>query len=231
MGRATKKNAQALVSVTHNYKNQLIREGVAESRLYVAPCAVDTKQFYPDSNLRSQMRQTYQIPKGAKVGVYAGKFGGLYLQVEAFAIFKKAFEQIPNFHLLLLTNTDTEWLELQINLHRLPKNRIIVKFVYYGEVNSYLNMADFAFALYKTNKVSLYLSPVKIGEYWAVGLPVAITPQLGDEHQFIENERLGIIISHENWPSRLLKLSTSSEVNNQKRTLNNSKLVYEALLV
>ncbi len=226
-----KQNAQALITVALNYKEQLISEGISDSKVYLAPCAVDTMLFYSDTNLRSQMRQSYQIPFDAKVGIYAGKFGGLYLKEEAFTIFKKAFQQISNFHLLLLTNTNSEWLEQQIRLNQLPIDRIIVDFVPYSKVNRYLNMADFAFALYKTNRVSAFLSPVKIGEYWAVGLPVAITPQLGDEYHFIEKERLGVKISFEGWPSSLIKLTETFEGNTEKRSLKNSRLAYEAVLI
>ena len=189
-----KKYAKALVTVTENYRNRLIEEGVVKDKIFVVPCAVDQNIFYKDKSLRKKVRSKLNIPDDAKVGVYAGKFGGLYLKEKAFKIFSRASEQIEEFHLLLLTNTDSNWLNKMIQQYNLPSNRIHIKFVSYDEMNNYLNIADFAFALYKSNHVSQYLSPVKIGEYWACGLPVLITPNLGDEMHWIKGKGLGDIL-------------------------------------
>lgn len=226
-----KKMAKALITVAKNYKHQLIKEGIAEDQLLVAPCAVDTQMFYPDADVREKMRNQFKIPAHAKVGVYAGKFGGLYLEEEAFAIFKQAFEQIPDFFLLLLTNTNTQWLQKQIAHFQLPSNRIIIDFVPYQSVNDYLNMADFAFALYKSNQVSPYLSPVKIGEYWAVGLPVIITPGLGDEKDFIEKDGLGFIYHPKKNLTSILLSSIDFDEVNLIRSLGHVKNAYQKLLL
>jgi glycosyltransferase involved in cell wall biosynthesis len=37
-------------------------------------------------------------------------------------------------------------------------------------------------------------SPTKIGEYWAVGLPVVTTPNVSDTDEIIRCERVGVII-------------------------------------
>ncbi len=193
-----KKYAKALITVAVNYRNCLIEEGVGKDKIFVVPCAVDQNIFYKDKSLRKKIRLELNIPDNVIVGVYAGKFGGLYLKEEAFQIFKEAFEQIKDFHLLLLTNIESSWLNRMIHHYKLPSNRIHLNFVPYSEVNKYLNIADFAFALYRSNHVSQFLSPVKIGEYWACGLPVLITPNLGDEMHWINEKRLGTIIDENN---------------------------------
>lgn len=190
-----KNHARTLITVANNYKRQLENEGVIQSKIFVVPCAVDIKKFYTDENIKREMRTQLKISADAIVGVYAGKFGGLYLEEEAFTIFQQAFNNVYDFHLLLLTSTDNLWIKEQIQKYKLPPNRIHIKFVPYEEVNNYLNVADFAFALFKSTKVSPYLSPVKIGEYWACGLPVFITPNLGDEMHWIKEKELGNLIN------------------------------------
>ena len=191
-----KKYAKALITVAENFRNCLIEEGIIKDKVFVVPCSVDQNVFYKDNNLRDKIRLKLNIPDSAVVGVYAGKFGGLYLKEKAFKIFSEAFEQIREFHLLLLTNTDLAWLNKNFQQYNLPSNRIHIKFVSYEKVNSYLNVADFAFALYKNNQVSQYLSPVKIGEYWACGLPVYITPNIGDEMHWIKERGLGEVLDN-----------------------------------
>jgi glycosyltransferase involved in cell wall biosynthesis len=38
-------------------------------------------------------------------------------------------------------------------------------------------------------------SPTKIGEYWAMGLPVVTTPNISDTDEIIRRERVGIIVA------------------------------------
>lgn len=225
-----KKYAYALITVAENYKEYLIKAGILETKLFVASCAVDQNVFFKDENIRIEMRKKHQIRNNETVGVYAGKFGGLYLEEGAFVIFRQCFDQIEDFHLLLLTNSDVKWINQQIASHQLPSNRIHIKFVPYQEVNKYLNMADFAFALYKSNKVSPYLSPVKIGEYWAAGLPVAITPNLGDEQHFITEKSLGVVIGSTDWIYNLQRLIKEPISIGNLRNLASTQTAYETVL-
>jgi glycosyltransferase involved in cell wall biosynthesis len=38
-------------------------------------------------------------------------------------------------------------------------------------------------------------SPTKVGEYWAAGLPVVVTPGIGDTEEIIRRERVGVVVS------------------------------------
>ena len=38
-------------------------------------------------------------------------------------------------------------------------------------------------------------SPTKVGEYWAMGLPVVITPNVSDTEDIIRRERVGVLLS------------------------------------
>jgi glycosyltransferase involved in cell wall biosynthesis len=59
------------------------------------------------------------------------------------------------------------------------------------EVPGYLSAADFAFAPIKPAPCRLYCSPVKVGEYWACGLPVLLTEGVGDDSDIICREPAG----------------------------------------
>jgi glycosyltransferase involved in cell wall biosynthesis len=37
-------------------------------------------------------------------------------------------------------------------------------------------------------------SPTKIGEYWAAGLPIVVTPNAGDSDEIVRRERVGVIV-------------------------------------
>src|SRR5690606_23449123 len=44
--------------------------------------------------------------------------------------------------------------------------------------------------------VSIYQSPVKVGEYLACGLPILLTANVGDESALIEKQKLGFIVTN-----------------------------------
>src|SRR5690606_32571410 len=69
------------------------------------------------------------------------------------------------------------------------KKEFFVAKVSYEQIPSYLSASDFAFATYKNLSSSKYLSPIKIGEYWATGLPVLLTQGVGDDSLIIDENR------------------------------------------
>lgn len=184
-----KKLALGLMPVAENYKRKLIDEGVAEEKIKTVPCTVNFNNFFYDSDKRERMRKKLAIDKNAIVGIYAGKFGGLYLVDEAFDLYSAAFQCFPSFHLVLLTPVEFHgWVLQQIGSRGIPLERVILRQVSHDQVPHYLCLSDFAFATYKPGLSKSYLSPVKIGEYWACGLPIVLTQGVGDESDYIEKE-------------------------------------------
>ena len=192
-----KKYAQALITVSHNYRKSLMEQGVSKDKLLTAPCAVDPERFYRDCFIKKSVREELKISESAVVGVYAGKFGGLYYEEEAFRLFKAAFDYFPTFYLLLLSPQDKSWVSKKIKQFEIPEESYAQMFLPHEEMNKYLNAADFAFAPIRKLPVSAFQSPVKTGEYWSVGLPVILTEGIGDEALFIEKEDLGFCFNPE----------------------------------
>lgn len=193
-----KQHATALITVSENYRMALKAEGIEENRLFTVPCSVDQEKFFPDAQLRKIAREELKIPEEATVGVYAGKFGGLYYEDEAFELFQKAFSHYKEFYLLLLSAQDKRWVQTKIKVFNLPTGYCRHLFVGHELVNQYLNAADFAFALYKETAVAKFLSPVKVGEYWAAGIPIVLTDKVGDEHLLIKKLGGGVLFKKKN---------------------------------
>ena len=189
-----KKYARGLLPVAENYRAHLLREGVPAAKVITAPCTVDFDRFRFDPGRRNDMRKALHIGTGTVVGVYAGKFGGLYLEGEAIRLFEGAFRCYRDFVLVVLTPPEFHpWVRLQLQNLKLPEERILVQFVTNEAVPDYLAMSDFAYATYKPGFFKAFLSPVKIGEYWACGLPVVLTAGVGDESAVIEDQAAGVL--------------------------------------
>ncbi len=126
--------------------------------------------------------------RGATIGIYVGKYGGLYYTEEAFAIYKRCFSLIPDFRLIILSPQEQRKIQQQLQRQQIDTSKVFVAAVPHEEVPQYLSAADFGFATYKPGPSKKYLSPVKIGEYWANGLPVLLTEGVGDDSDIIQNE-------------------------------------------
>jgi len=189
-----KKYAAGLMPVTVNYQNQLIDNSVSKEKIKFVPCVVDESKFAFNKVERKKLRDELRIGPTTIVGLYAGKYDGLYLAEETFKLYKIFFDQIRNFQLIILSPEEYHtWINNQIVKYKLPASGVFVKHVKHPEVANYCSASDFAFATYKPGASKAYLSPVKLGEYWVNGLPVILTSGVGDESSMIQNGFGGVL--------------------------------------
>ena len=186
-----RKHARFLITVADNYRQHLVATGVPARRVLTAPCAVSLADFAFRAEQRGAIRQQLGWAADAVVGVYAGKFGGIYYDEEAFQLFRQVADFFgPGFRLLLLTPLPSEDIAARLAAAGLPAPQTHVTKVPFAEVPNYLSAADFAFGLHRPTP---FVSPVKHGEYWANGLPILLPAGVGDDSAIIEREGGGAV--------------------------------------
>lgn len=192
------KHASYLITVSNNFKKLLVENGAPESKIKVVPCCVDLNTFKINYDDRHSIRESLNIINGCVVGVYVGKFGGIYYDKEAFEIFKTASEIFEhNFFLIVLTPDNKEMVKQNLLKKGFKEDSFFVDRVPHNEVPKYLSASDFAFALQTYKPSNLFLSPVKNGEYWANGLPLLTTEGVGDDDEIIKREKIGFVFNLE----------------------------------
>jgi len=191
-----KKFAKGLMPVAENYRRQLQREGLDVNTIITVPCPVNLTDFIPNAIAGQATRQRLGFAADSTVGIYVGKFGDIYYDAEAFDLFKAAADFFGiAFRLIILTPNPIS--EVHAKLQRvglLPEQFFVVR-AQHHEVPAYLSAADFAFAPIKPADCRQYCSPVKVGEYWASGLPVILTEGVGDDSNIIKAEGGGAIFN------------------------------------
>lgn len=190
--RKVKKTAKGLITVSNNYRRQLEHENVDPGKIQVVPCVVNTQLFTINEHEGNVTRQKLGIPANAVVGINVGKYGGIYHDEKAFLLFKYLFQHIPGYYQIFLTH-DTEDVHLKAAGYGLPKKLCIIANAMHHEVPAYLSAADFGFVLVKSTPSKKFCSAIKTGEYWASGLPVIITEDIGDESEIISATETGIV--------------------------------------
>lgn len=189
-----KQLALGLMPVAENYRQLLIAEGVPATRIATVPCSVNAEDFAFEVNARQRIRQQLGFADSAVVGIYVGKFGGIYYDQEAFAVFRAAADYFgPAFRIILLTPDPVAAVKAKLLAAGLDPALAFVQKVAHAEVPAYLSAADFAFATIKPAPCRLFCSAIKIGEYWANGLPVLLPPGIGDDSLIAEKEQGGAI--------------------------------------
>lgn len=76
----------------------------------------------------------------------------------------------------------------------IDKRSIVKTFVPFAEIHTYMNLADLAICPVKPVPSKKYCSPIKNGEYWALGLPVIITENISQDSEIIEKNNAGYVL-------------------------------------
>lgn len=161
----------------------------------VKPACIDLVAFSDKFSKEIQLLHRYDL-QDKVICVYAGKFGGIYLENEIFEFIKNCenYWGKDKFRFLLLSNVSDEYVK-EMNFRSHIQNSTIIKvFVQHNKVPLYMGLADFAICPVKPVPTKKYCTPIKDGEYWAMGLPVIIPPNISVDSEIIKQSGAGAIL-------------------------------------
>ena len=152
----------------------------------VVPSCVDLDHFVP------------REPDGARNGslrlVYVGSVGGRYLVDRIGRFAYVASTEGPGTRLELFTAAGAEVVRSTLSSSELPDSAWSSKFVPYERLPDELARQDAGLCFHSHGLSAAGGSSTKVGEYWAMGLPVIATPGLGDVDEIIRRERVGTMV-------------------------------------
>jgi len=192
--RKQTQRAKALIATTAGMKQYALdKYGVGVKNFFVKPACVDLVKFFPAEKNDSLLKKLDLENK--VVCVYAGKLGGIYLKKEVFDFIKACRDHWKDrFRFLMLTNASREEIASEVQRTGLPDDVVISKFVFHNEIPVYLALGDFAINPVKQVPTKKYCTSIKDGEYWAMGLPVIISPNISDDSAIIGKENIGVVM-------------------------------------
>jgi len=186
--RLQRRTALRVVTVAHNYRSMLMRDGMDGGRILVAPCPVDSERMRFDPEARRSMRERIGMGEGI-AAIYLGKFGGLYHRERSFHAFARFLDRAgSDARMIIMTPEPKDDVLAGLRQAGADLARVHVGFALHADVPAWLSAADIAFAPYRGTPSSACISPMKIGEYWAAGLPVLLTRGVGDDSAIIARE-------------------------------------------
>lgn len=126
--------------------------------------------------------------------VYIGSVGGRYIldKIGSFVAAVRKFN--PNVSLQIYSKTDANLITQMLDESGLAREAWRLEAISYSEMPFRLSEHK-AGLFFLTEGISEHgCSPTKIGEYWAVGLPIVTTPNVSDIDEIIRDMRVGVII-------------------------------------
>jgi glycosyltransferase involved in cell wall biosynthesis len=193
------KHAYAVISCVQKMREYaLVKYDASIERFYTKPACVDFALFSKNKIKNPDLLELLGL-RDKIVMLYAGKFGGSYMREEVFDFIKVAYEFYGDrFRVLLLGNHKDD--EIVKDCQRVGVRSSIIShcFVPHIEVADYMGLADFAITPFIPVPSKRYGSPIKNGEYWAMGLPVVIPPNISDDSDIIDKYNIGCIIEELN---------------------------------
>ncbi len=189
------KRAQHLICAASGMESYIkTKYKLIPKSVFVKPSCVDLEQFNIVKKKNKKLLNELGL-ENKIVCVYAGKIGGIYLEQEIFDFFKTASEYWGDqFHVLMLSNASDEAINQYSKNAMLNPNIITKQFVAHKDIADYIGLGDFALNPVKPVPSKRYCTSIKDGEYWAIGLPVVITPNISDDSEIIAQNNIGAVL-------------------------------------
>ena len=182
--------ADAIIAMSHRSK-RVIEEIPAvhrnETPVIVVPSCVDLNHF-------QSQQPKYRASRDPVRFVYSGSIGGRYNLDLAGRFVAAASSEGGNAHLRVLTRQDPALVASMLRQGGLNGDSWSAEAVPYSEMPAMLADQD-AGLLFLSQGLSEHgCSPTKVGEYWAMGLPVVTTPNVSDVDEIIRREKVGVVV-------------------------------------
>ena len=184
---------------------------VNPDKIAVVPSLVDSSSFFFNPEARARKRQELGIERRI-VFVYSGSTVKWQLPEETVAFFKNIKEMISEAFLLFLTSDVSR---ARKYFKGIDEGDYLLISAPYREVSAYLNAGDISILLREKNLVNRVASPIKFGEYLCCGLPIIMTPGIGDTEEIIEEYGIGKLLDLEQL--KIDKNGLNQLINNAER--------------
>ena len=216
------KRAKYLIATTEGMKSYAKEKyHFYGNNIYVKPACVNLTLF-SEANLKNNRLEEELKLQDKIVGVYAGKFGGIYLEEDIFDFFKVAENYWGDkFRALILSAHTKLEIENYASKSNINPKTIVHRFVAHQEIPNYIGLGDFGITPVKPIPTKRYCTPIKDGEYWAMGLPIVITKNISDDSDIIENNKIGSVLEELNDVAYLKAIKEIDELlsNNSREEL------------
>ncbi|MFV0389622.1 MAG: glycosyltransferase [Pyrinomonadaceae bacterium] len=178
--------ADAIISLSHRAKAILVND-FPNTPIIVVPSCVDLERF--------DLPKTKPVFSDDEIKlVYIGSVGGRYILDKIGAFVAASRKTGINVKLQIYSKADKNLIGQMLDASGLEREAWSLEAVPYTEMPKRLAEHQ-AGLFFLTQGLSEHgCSPTKIGEYWAIGLPVITSSGVSDTDDIINREKVGVIV-------------------------------------
>lgn len=152
------------------------------SKFHVVRNGRRAEQFRFSNEDRIRVREELGLSENDMLWVYAGTLGPQYVLKEMLEMFDKHLHLSQSSKFLVLS-ANGNYLQQHLPAHL--RDKVVHKTPSFASIPSYLSAADIAFALRQPAWSMRGVSPIKLGEYLLMGLPVIASKGVGDTENIL----------------------------------------------
>jgi glycosyltransferase involved in cell wall biosynthesis len=156
----------------------------------VIPTAVDLERFMPGLPPPAGAAEL----AGREVYVVSGALGTWYLLEPMLDLLALALARSDASRALLLTEEDAGPAVRGLLRRGVTPSRVVVAGVPHREVPRWVSLATAGIFLIESAPSKRASAPTKLGEFLACGVPVVITPGIGDSEALVNETRTGVVV-------------------------------------
>lgn len=167
------------------------------SEIAVVPCCVDTDHFSPeavDREVVSRYRRELGLASDTFVLTYLGSLGTRYMLTEMMQFFAVIRGQDQGARFLIVTRDDPALLRSPALDAEVDPSAISIVATTYEEIPNLIALADASVFFIKTGVSGKAVSPTKLAELLAMGVPVVCNAGIGDCDEILANTGAGVIV-------------------------------------
>ena len=194
--RRMARSADSLIYTTKNMVNYAkVKFQAYDKSEFIKPACVDLQHFTLNKKKSIGLLEKYQL-QNKIVGLYLGKFGGIYHDIESFNFFKIAQEYWGDkYRTLVITGHSRIEIEEYCKAVGMDPKYVVSEFVDHERIPDYVGLADIAYTFVKSVPSKKCCTPIKNGEYWAMGLPIVTTKEISDDSGIIQTNDIGYVLN------------------------------------
>lgn len=186
--------SDAIICVSERLVRHLMdKHDIPNGKLEVIPCCIPDSMVGPDPATRRSLRNQLGLADQT-VLVYSGGTASYQCVPQMCELFACLSQQMPNLFWLILTWSAPETFLHELEHLGVPSDRHRALRLPQTKVLDYLAACDAALLLRQDHILNHVSSPTKFAEYLAAGLPVIVSPHVGDTPIWVRDHDLGLVI-------------------------------------
>ncbi|MES9906406.1 MAG: glycosyltransferase [Sedimenticola sp.] len=188
--------AERLSCVSNKLASYIKSKLTANKEIEVIPSCFHGRDFYFDKESRDRIRSMLGLKNDEKLVCYSGGISAWQKAGTIAEVFRDIKYYTDNVKLLFLTK-DVEAFKRLLEDKGIPPNLALTKSCSQKEVKDYLSASDAGIILRDDIIVNNVASPLKVAEYLICGLPVIMSPNIGDLSDLVEENAVGLLVDLE----------------------------------